>query len=811
MHPECIERIKKQAGDWALTSEDIEEIDRVAKLALSGLELNESFKDLKGRDKVKVLTEKANHLLLENGAFALSETLNVVGRAKQGEQLNTLKNLLRYETTASVEARIKGEQANARKVFADFEDLGSKNMGFSADPITNEKLTKSLRGVETDDPQVNKFGKAYRQIRDKLTATAGKMGLLHPLDNWKSPQPDDALKLRAVGKQKWIETIMPWVDKKVYDQKGIYGKDLTEFLGHVWETKESEGRNKTLASGGEQQAVRRSAVGSSRKHPRHLFLLDEHYSDYNKAFGKTGLNAEDLVRMTIDPLIRDIEIARNYGVNADTNFNWVITQALTNDLKTTKTTSDVEKMKGIQKEVNTLWERLTVSSEKLDHELDSTEIKARELKSGFMAFQVAKSFGSQVFSAMPETVNCMVMGSHRQGMSFWSHALPELRKQLTDADYKASIRAFAPAGEMAITGMMNEFHNQSRFVSGLKVLADKTIKWQGLKALDKFQQNLTFGFTSAWMGEVTRGFKSLEDFKARYGKQAFKTLVEDYGFTQSDMHALSKVDLESGRLLTPDGIRDCRHSDLIAIGHSQNKSVERMMDDLASKMSGYIWSQIQDNARGSVGSSLRDTKYTSSRGGIPGLSLVTQFLTTPISMAEKHLWAVPKTLEGGANGISAWSYRAKFLAFGIILEGVVAGTARKAISGQELDDYTDPKTLVSLTARTLTHYDRFFNEYHDDFKDILQSVPVASTVIGLGDAGLGVARTIFGEDEEKSERANAELAREIANNIPLKNLFYIKAAFQKMVIDNLCEYFNEGYKERLAMNRELRQSRSYIG
>ncbi|MHA0899507.1 MAG: hypothetical protein C6D10_04820 [Candidatus Liberibacter solanacearum] len=111
-----------------------------------------------------------------------------------------------------------------------------------------------------------------------------------------------------------------------------------------------------------------------------------------------------------------------------------------------------------------------------------------------------------------------------------------------------------------------------------------------------------------------------------------------------------------------------------------------------------------------------------------------------------------------------------------------------------------------LTARTLTHYDRFFNEYHHDFKDLLHAVPVASTIIGLGDA-----RNIFGEDEEKREKANANFAKELANNIPLKNLFYAKAAFQKMIVDNLCEYFNEGYKERLDMNRELRKSRSNIG
>lgn len=348
------------------------------------------------------------------------------------------------------------------------------------------------------------------------------MGLLNPLDNWGSPQPDDALRIRSMGKQAWIEKIMPWVDVEAYDRKGLYGKNLTEFLGHVWETKSSEGRNKILASGGAEQAGKAS-VGGSRKQPR--------YRDYNLAFGKNGLNAEDLVRMTIDPLIRDIEIARTFGSNADNNFRWVITQAYENDLKSAKTASDVTKMEGLYKEVNTLWDRLTISSEKLDHVLSNAQINLREIKSGFSTFQVVKSFGMQVISALPETINCVVLGSHRQGMPFWSRALPEFKRHLTDAHYKASLRAFAPAGEMAITGMMNEFHNQTKFVSGLKVLAEKTVKWQGLKALDRFQRDLTFGFTSSWIGEVTRGFKSLEDFKLRYGEQTFKTLIKDYGFT----------------------------------------------------------------------------------------------------------------------------------------------------------------------------------------------------------------------------------------------------------------------------------------
>lgn len=69
MHPDCIERVKKLAGDWKLEPEDLEVIESTAKKAMSGLELNESFKNLKIADKVKALSEKEHLLLLENGAF----------------------------------------------------------------------------------------------------------------------------------------------------------------------------------------------------------------------------------------------------------------------------------------------------------------------------------------------------------------------------------------------------------------------------------------------------------------------------------------------------------------------------------------------------------------------------------------------------------------------------------------------------------------------------------------------------------------------------------------------------------------------
>lgn len=818
MHPECIKRIKDILGDTEATPELLSEIEKIAKEALDSSKADGRSSNLGSKDMVAELSRKAEDILFQkNGLFAVNDMLETLGKAPSGSHLKSLIDTTWHKNVASLEARVRGEQANAKAPFKEFHDLGTKHLGFAHDPTIGEKLFHAIRGVETGHESVDKFGKVYRGVVDKLTAKAEKMGILHPLENWLSPQADESFELRRTGKDAWVKHVRNLIDEDVYAQKGVMGEALGKLLGDVWETKVSEGRNKMLANRG-AVASHTPSIGGSKKQPRQLFLKAEHYSEYMQHYGKDGVTAGDLVSMSIDTLVRDIEVARTYGGNAHEAFRFIHALATENDMSSAKTTRDVKRIDGQRKELQTLWERLTISSEKLDRELSTTEMTTREIGEFLKTWQVVKSFGQQVFSALPEFINCVVLSSHRLGRPMMS-ALGELKAHTTNAEYRAGVKSSAFATESAVTGMLNEFHNSSKLVSGMKVLADKSVVWQGLKAVDKFIANFSYSFTSSWMGEITRGFDNLNAFKAKYGEQAYTTLVHDFNFKENDLKALSHVELENGRLLTPDGIRGAESNKALSLlAEAEGKSVERMLDDISSKYSGFIWAMTQDNARGSVHSSLRDTKYTSSRGGRPYLSLLSQFLVTPLSLAEKHLITVPAKLAGGSNGLSAWSYRAKFLAFGLVAEATLTHTARRLLSGEKPDDLKDPTILVPLLARSLTHYDRFFNEYHDDFESLIHGIPVASTIINLGDAVLDRAKLTFKEivfnedvDEEKKSRANAKAAKEVLNNMPLHNLWYYKA-FHRMVVNEVCEMLNEGYKDRLQDAKEKTELRkSLIG
>ncbi|KJZ81581.1 hypothetical protein AP064_05525 [Candidatus Liberibacter solanacearum] len=806
MHEECIRRIKEIAGKLVITEEDLKTIEQNATLALREISQEDGFKTSHPSYKVKAVSDRAKDLHL-SGKLAFAETMDRVVNAPPDKQFEVFLSSLRGEHGNSLEGAIAGAKGEVYKHFGDFHNLGSKYLGFANDHTVMEKVYKAVRGVETDDKAVNSFAQTVRKVYGNLVKQAKQVGLEFNELEFFSPQPHDRIKIGRLSADEFVQITKNRLDIKSYEQQGLSGKKLDNFLKESYFTLSSGGGNKVIESQGRLKAHHPS-IGGSRRNPRQLHFTPEGYSEHMKQFGANVTPSEFIAR-SFDALIRDIEVTRRFGTNAHDNFNWMLETVKKNardfyreELKGEsgkKWQSAHDNIESDAQSLKTYWDRLTISRELLADDLSTLQKGVMEAQATSLTFDIARVFGKQVIATIPEMIRTVVLGTQRTGMSM-GKTLREALKLATDAEHRAFVKSVAPAWEHAISGMMDEVSGGAFGVN--RVLADKAVKVQWLKALDTFHTRFISASLMSHMGEVAKDFKDFKYFKQQFGDQTYRTLVKDYGFTETDFKILKKV--ESKGYITAESIRNLNHPTLDGFAKAEGKSVELLKDTLASKYNTMIWGLTQEQARGSMHSSLQDTKYLSSRGGYPLLRFTSQFLITPLSILRQHLWTVPHHhIEGF---VSAQWYRAKFIALGIVLENIFTTAVKTMIKGEEHPDYTDPSYLAEMTLKALIHYDRFSSPYKTAWEGLARGVagPALSNIADLAISGF---KWITSDEEkpEKVEKARDNLTKQISRQIPLQNLWQLQLAqnvFQYNVLDNVFDILNPGYKERLEIRKE---------
>ncbi|MFV0256808.1 MAG: hypothetical protein EPS19_05270 [Candidatus Liberibacter solanacearum] len=808
MHEECIRRIKEVAGKIVITDEDLKTIENNASLALKELSKEEGFNASHPTYKVRAVSDRAKDLHL-SGKLAFAETMERVVNAPPDKQFDVFLNSLKGEHGNSLEGAIAGAKGEVYKHFREFHQLGSQYLGFSNDHTVMEKVYKAVRGMETDDKAVNSFAQTVRKAYGNLVKQAKEVGLeFNELEHF-SPQPHDRVKIGRLSADEFVQITKKRLDIKAYEQQGLSGKELDNLLKESYFTLSSGGGNKVIESKGSKQA-RIPSIGGSRRNPRQLHFTPDGYSEHMQQFGANVTPSEFIAR-SFDSLVRDIEVARRFGSNAHENFNWML-----ETVKKNARDFNREKLKGASgnkwesadatiesnaQSLKTYWDRLTISRELLADDLSSLQKTVRAFQNISLTFDVARVFGTQVIATFPEMIRTVILGTHRTGVGM-GKMMHESLKLATDAEHRAFVKSIAPAWEHAISGMMNEV--SGGVSSTTNVLAGKAVKWQGLKSLDDFHTRFISASLMSHMGDITKDFKDFESLKKQFGAQTHRTLVKDFGFTETDFNILSKVERSGGSYITVDGIRNLDYSMLDRVAKAEGKSVELLKDTLASKYNAMIWGLTQEQARGSMHSSLQDTKYLSSRGGFPLLRFTSQFLITPISIMRQHFFTVPQHhIEGF---VSAQWYRAKFLALGIVLENVVTTAVKTMIKGEEQPDHTDPAYVVDLVMRALTHYDRFSSPYGTAWEGLSRGVagPSLSNIADLGISGAKYLNP-YEENPEKVEKARDKFTKQLSRQIPLQNLWQYQFAqnvFQTNVLDNVFDILNPGYKERLEIRKE---------
>lgn len=220
----------------------------------------------------------------------------------------------------SLEQKVMGYKSYFEsRILPAWEALGSDFLGIFQDRQKLVNLIRELRGESTGDALAAKGAKSFHDAAEEARRTFNEAGGdIGKLDDWGMPQHHSQEKVAAAGKDVWMNTILPMLDRKRYvDDLGVPFTDtqMHDFLGHAWDTIATNG-HANIEPGGF-----RGAGAKANRHAEHRqihFKDAQSVIDYWNAFGDK--TAFEILHGHIDRMARDIAFIEHFGPNPDSTY-----------------------------------------------------------------------------------------------------------------------------------------------------------------------------------------------------------------------------------------------------------------------------------------------------------------------------------------------------------------------------------------------------------------------------------------------------------------------------------------------------------
>ena len=183
-----------------------------------------------------------------------------------------------------------------------------------------DNLVRAIYGEAVDDPEIMKMAKSWTELTEKIRKDFNRVGgSISKNERWLMPQNHDMRAISKVGKDKWIEGILPKLDRsQMVDDAGraLDDDQLRESLEFVYETITTGGMNKVKDFSVPRLGKKLSRKGSEK---RFLFFKDaDSWLEYQRDFGRGDI----FTTLTdwIDTKAQDIALMEIFGVNPENTF-----------------------------------------------------------------------------------------------------------------------------------------------------------------------------------------------------------------------------------------------------------------------------------------------------------------------------------------------------------------------------------------------------------------------------------------------------------------------------------------------------------
>ena len=655
-----------------------------------------------------------------------------------------------------------------------FNAVNPRFLGMIEDARQAADLVREVFGEKTGNAMAAKGARAWldtvEAMRTRFNAAGGDVG---KLDYGYLPQPHDDLRVLKAGQDKWVQDILPLLDRARYvDENGARLNDaqMVDMLNHAWETISSGGLNKKEA-GKSTGSGMRAKRGSEHRviHFKDAASYLTYAADYNRGGILSAMQGH------VSRLAKDIALVEEFGPNP--NVQWGF-------LHDTATLTGESDMVGpFRVPTQDMWNVLNGNAGNV------VNVRLAEIAQGARNIEVFGKLGSAFISSVTDIPTYFITtGFNRLGFV-------EPLVNLVRAFGKDSADYANRAGLVAesIISDMNRWAESNVGRGWTGKLANATMK---ASLLEAWTDAMRRGFSVTMMGAI--GKLSRQDWRALDAGD--RARLEAKGVTETDFKVWQMAkpeDWRGSQMLTLQAVRAVSEADLTAAGLSlrdQNRAVSRLLGAIADESEFASLSQdLQTRAfttgggpKGTIGGEFRRS--------------IMLFKGFPLAMISRHWGRMAEQWRIGDKASSV-AYGAALMTT-LPLFGAIALQMKDIIFGKDPRDMTTAKFWGAAFAQGggVGIFGDFL--YTGMGGQNRAGVPnwmnLAGPVIGSGFEAIDLTLGNIGEAVRgKETHAGAEAVRFARSHLPFVNLWYAKSALDHAGLQDLQEMLSPGYLSRM--------------
>ncbi len=706
----------------------------------------------------------------------------------------------------SIDTKARAVAAIYRGELVDFYTNVKGGLGVFTDAELVQKIVRERFNDSTGDPLAkkisDKMGEVFEGMRERFNRAGGDIG---KLDDWGLPQTHSLEKIVLAGKQAWVQKAEGLIDTSKYvHEDGTYysQQEIRELLEYSFDTLSSNGANKTEI--GRQSFGGNSKVTSRHSESRVLHFKDaESWMEYQSEFG--GMPFVDLIEAHVNGLSKDIALVENLGSSPKNSMRILMDAAEQKDWQKGVDANDTGKSR---KRAQTMFDEFSGQN------TPQSEVLAN-MGLAYRSMNVASMLGGTTISSVTDQAMIAKTASihgiaYRKTFGELVSQLNPKNKEDRELAHSLGLATEEMLGSIArwsddgLTSVHGKSQKLARVSSGI---ASQVMRISGLNALTAASK---VGFTKMLMhkyGTLTRS-KAWADLDAMD-----RELIEKTGLNERAWEVMRLadpvVDRKGNQLMSARSIYEIPDDKLKPFGDPK-----KVRDEVATQFQAHL---LDEQGMAVVEAGLRERTWMSAgqRKGTGMGELVKsmlQFKSFPAAFLMRH----------GSRAMAQDGVKGK-AAYGVSLFAMTTILGALAVQLKELANGNDPSTMWDSDdpQKTMNFWTR--SAVQGGGLSILGDILVAGTdtsgrstsdfMVGpLGSDVKAVLGLTVGNltqyYDDKDTNASNEAFRLLKNKIPAQNLWYTKAATNRMIFDEMQDMIAPGYREKLLRKAEREHDRT---
>lgn len=629
-----------------------------------------------------------------------------------------------------------------------------------------DNVAREAFGEATGDAQAKEFARiwetVHEELRQRFNAAGGAIG---KLERWGLPQSHDAQALRQRGLKAWKDDITPMLDvsrmKHPLTGDSVDPAELSGVLDDIWQNVVTEGWHERQPS---MMTFGRGALANQRAEHRFLVFKDaDTWLSYQRDYGRGG-DVFGSMMGHINMLAKDIAAMEILGPNPNGMVNWVKQAVIKNgtmkqngmkSFSSAEPARAMDQAKAAEKQIDRLWGSIR-------GELNTpVNTRVSSTFAGVRSLITASVMGSAALSSVSDIGTSMI--ARRFAGIDAAGAFTDIVKAFGSGTEKEAV-----AAGLILDSAAHVFHTQARYVGTMDgpgwagFIADRVLALSGLTAWTQAGKH-AFGlaFMHEAANQVGKSFDQLPD--------AFRNTFKRHGILPADwdkIRAAKLYDMGGTKILRP---TDLGNTELIsrylamiqretqfAIPEGGHRSRVALLNQ---NQPGTLWGEV-----------MRSASMFKSFGAV---------FVILHGLRIHNLIAGHQAMKGAAYAGS--------LLVSTTLFGALAMQLKATANGRDPRDMTDSKFwgAAMLQGGGLGIYGDFMfanvNRMGGGFLTTL-----GGPVLGrINDAWELTAGNLVQLASGEKAHFGRELVKFARGNVPGSNIWYIKAAWERTVMDQL--------------------------